>query len=527
MGSEAGIDADGTPPDDLTLASILDAAAIQGLAEDLNALTGHVVSIVDLHDNFLVQAGWHEACLDFHRVNAESCERCRESDTDMTEGVARGETHAYKCKNGLWHVVTPLFVGDRHLGNVFTSQFFFDDDEVDPGFFEAQAERFGYEETAYLDAIKAIPRYSHAAIDALMRFYVRLAEQIALLGLSNLELAETMAARERAFDARATSESLLVKSQRIARVGHYTFDVRAGIWSSSEVLDEIFGIDDTYLRDFDGWLDIVHAEDRDMMAKYVAEDVLGAHRPFDRLYRLTRVSDGATRWVHGLGDLSCDDEGNPLILFGIIQDVTESTLAEEAVRESAGQLVRMVYDVAEAMGRVVEARDPYTQGHQQRVAALAVRIARQMGLQQDKIDEVEMAGLLHDVGKLRIPTEILTKPGRLSVNEYALVQGHPEQGWEILKDINFPWAVAEITRQHHERMDGSGYPNGLVDGEIHSAARILAVADVVEAMASHRPYRPTLGIDAAIEEIITHPTQFDPGVTAACVALYDAGELGL
>jgi HD-GYP domain-containing protein (c-di-GMP phosphodiesterase class II) len=255
--------------------------------------------------------------------------------------------------------------------------------------------------------------------------------------------------------------------------------------------------------------------------------VIGRRAPFNNEYRIIRVRDGAERWVHGLGSVTFDEAGVPLSLFGIIQDVTERKRSEAEVEESAARLERMVYDVAETMGRIVEARDPYTQGHQQRVANLGKRIAHRMGLSQSAIDEVEMAGLLHDVGKLRVPTEILTKPGHLSPIEFALVKDHPLQSHEILKAIAFPWAVADIALQHHERMDGSGYPNGLKGEEILLAARILAVADVVEAMASHRPYRPALGEAAAIDEVVSHPEQYDAGVVAAVVAMHADGGLGL
>jgi len=360
-----------------------------------------------------------------------------------------------------------------------------------------------------------------------MRFYVLLAEQIAMLGLANLQLGETMAARERALAEHVRSESLLRESERIARVGHYEFVLKTDTWSCSEALMDTYGIDASYVRDFSGWTAIVHPDDREMMTDYVVNEVFGARRPFDREYRIRRVSGGALRWVHGMGEVARDGSGQPLSLFGIIQDVTDRREADEELQESRAQLLRMVYDVAEAMGLVVEARDPYTQGHQQRVAALAKRIAMRMALPKDEIDEVEMAGLLHDVGKLRVPTEILTKPGALSANEFALVKGHPEQGFEILKGIAFPWDVAEIAYQHHERMDGSGYPRGLAGDDILMAARILAVADVVEAMASHRPYRPTLGVDAAIDEIVSHAAHYDRDVIAACVSLHDEGRLGL
>jgi putative nucleotidyltransferase with HDIG domain len=197
------------------------------------------------------------------------------------------------------------------------------------------------------------------------------------------------------------------------------------------------------------------------------------------------------------------------------------------LRETNNQLLEMVYEVAEAMGRVVEARDPYTQGHQERVARVAKLIAEDMGLPESDVDAVEMAGLVHDIGKMCIPAEILSRPGGLSDIERGLIRQHPQSSYDILKDISFPWPVAEIALQHHERMDGSGYPRGLTGEQTLFAAHILAVSDVVEAMSSHRPYRPALGLDVAIEELNAHPTLYDPQVVASCTRLYQAGTLDL
>jgi putative nucleotidyltransferase with HDIG domain len=182
----------------------------------------------------------------------------------------------------------------------------------------------------------------------------------------------------------------------------------------------------------------------------------------------------------------------------------------------------MVYGVAEAMGRIVEVRDPYTQGHEVRVAKLAKLIAEEMHLTEDEVEAIEMSGLVHDIGKLCVPAEILTKPGRLIEEEFALIKKHSEAGYSILKGIEFPWAIAEIVLAHHERMDGSGYPNGLTGEEIPPASRVLAVADVVEAMASHRPYRAALGLDAAVDELAQQAEKYDRNVVAAFLALYDA-----
>ena len=173
------------------------------------------------------------------------------------------------------------------------------------------------------------------------------------------------------------------------------------------------------------------------------------------------------------------------------------------------------------MVSAVEMRDPYTAGHQVRVADLARAIATEMGLDQNKIDGIRMAGSIHDIGKLSIPAEILSKPTKLTDIEFSLIKEHSRSGYEMLKDVESPWPLAEIVYQHHERMNGSGYPRNLKGDEILIEARIMAVADVVEAMASHRPYRPALGIEAALEEIEKNKgILYDNTVADACLRLF-------
>jgi PAS domain S-box-containing protein/putative nucleotidyltransferase with HDIG domain len=217
-------------------------------------------------------------------------------------------------------------------------------------------------------------------------------------------------------------------------------------------------------------------------------------------------------------------EGQQVVL-SVGTDITERIRVEHELLQGTARLEEMVYDVAEAMGRIVEVRDPYTQGHEVRVAKLAKLLAEEMGLSADEIAGVEMAAVVHDIGKLSVPAEILNKAGVLSSVEFALIQQHPRAGYEILKGIAFPWNVAESVLQHHERMDGSGYPQGLKGDQICPTARILAVADVIEAMASHRPYRPAIGVDAGVAEIASHPKQFDTEVVAACMRLYESGRI--
>jgi len=191
------------------------------------------------------------------------------------------------------------------------------------------------------------------------------------------------------------------------------------------------------------------------------------------------------------------------------------------LQQALERLINAVGTTIQVMVSAVETRDPYTAGHQIRSAGLARSIAEEMGLPQEKIDGIHMAGSIHDIGKLSIPAEILSKPTRLTELEFSLIKEHSRKGYEILKDVESPWPLAEIVYQHHERMNGSGYPRNLKGDEVIMEARIMAVADVVEAMASHRPYRPGLGIDAALHEIEKNRgTHYDNAVADACLRLF-------
>jgi len=216
-----------------------------------------------------------------------------------------------------------------------------------------------------------------------------------------------------------------------------------------------------------------------------------------------------------------DENDNITAVFGVAHDITERKQAEKELQQSYDRLRETLISTVNALASTVEMRDPYTAGHQRRVTLLACAIAEEMGLTNDQFDGLRMAGLIHDLGKLNVPAEVLSKPGRINDIEFSIIRFHPQICHDIIKTIELPWPVATIVLQHHERLDGSGYPQGLKDGEIMLEARILAVADVVEAMASHRPYRPALGIKYALEEITEHRgTLYDPEVIDACVKLF-------
>lgn len=211
--------------------------------------------------------------------------------------------------------------------------------------------------------------------------------------------------------------------------------------------------------------------------------------------------------------------GRPALIV-ISQDITERRRAEERIADYVKQLEGTMRGTLQAVANMVDLRDPYTSGHERRVGLIAEAIAREMGWAEDRCQSLQLIGLVHDIGKIAVPAEILSKPTRLTVLEYEMVKTHAERGYEILKDVVFPLPIAEIIREHHERMDGSGYPQGLTGKAILPEARILAVADVLESMASHRPYRPAVGIKAALEEIESHrDTWFDPKVVDATLRL--------
>jgi putative two-component system response regulator len=192
------------------------------------------------------------------------------------------------------------------------------------------------------------------------------------------------------------------------------------------------------------------------------------------------------------------------------------------VKLNLDKLRRAMEGIVEAISVTVEMRDPYTSGHQKRVAELACAIAREMQLSEDEIYGLHMASVIHDLGKITVPAEILSKPGQLSGLEYELIKSHVQAGYDILKQIDFPWPLAEIILQHHERMNGSGYPNGLRQEEILLPARILSVSDVFETIASHRPYRPSLGLQRAMDEIRDNRGElYDNRVADVCLALIE------
>jgi PAS domain S-box-containing protein/putative nucleotidyltransferase with HDIG domain len=271
---------------------------------------------------------------------------------------------------------------------------------------------------------------------------------------------------------------------------------------------------------------ILAPRSREVVMKAIARALAGEEKELVRLRNLglemeMRRKDGSTVWTDTTVSFICDSHGQPVEIMGVVRDITERKHADEKLQQSFRKLERAMESTIRAITLTVETRDRYTVGHQRRVTELACAIAKEMSLSNDQVDAIRVSGLLHDIGKIYIPTEILSKPGQLNDVEYAMIKTHPQVGYDILKTIEFPWPVAKIVLQHHERLDGSGYRSGLQGEEILLEARILSVADVVEAMSSHRPYRMALGLDEALAEVSRNRgVLYDPPVVDACSGLF-------
>jgi PAS domain S-box-containing protein len=265
-------------------------------------------------------------------------------------------------------------------------------------------------------------------------------------------------------------------------------------------------------------LQLIAERDRGTVAEHNRRLLAGEVASID--YSFTALCKDGSSIEVGAHSAPANFHGRSAII-GLMQDISEKKRAEDEIKRYVAQLETAFMSTVEVATNLGEMRDPYTAGHQRRVAEIAVAIGAELGFDAHRQEGLRVVGYLHDIGKITIPSEILSKPGKLSAIEFQLIQGHAQAGYDVLKGVAFPWPVAQVALQHHERMDGSGYPQGLKGEAILLEARIMAVADVVEAMSSHRPYRPGLGIDKTLAEIERgRGTAYEPLVVDACLKLF-------
>jgi len=314
---------------------------------------------------------------------------------------------------------------------------------------------------------------------------------------------------------------------RIAgRLALATESARIGVWDLDLVHDhlewdsrmfELYGMSaDDFAGSFDAWRQAVHPLDV-RSAEEALQSAIRGEQEFHTRFRVCWPS-GQVRHIEAHGVVLRTASGAPERIIGVNWDVTDRVLAEERLKARLEGTVRVV-------AALTDLRDPYTAGHQHEVTRLACAVAEALGLGADRLEGLRVAASLHDIGKISVPAEILAKPSELTPAEFGLIRAHPWAAHEVLKGIDFPWPVADIVLQHHEWIDGSGYPQGLRGDDILLEARILAVADVVEAMCSHRPYRPAMGLQAALGELRkSRGVLYDPRVVDACTDLFSRGD---
>jgi len=316
-----------TPADEpLRLDELVDVGAIQALMDDFHALTGLPIGLLDLDSNVLVGTGWQDACTKFHRANAQSMQACLASDRAMSRGVPAGEFKAYKCAHGMWDVVTPLYVGDEHVGNIFVGQFFYDDETVDTDFFRAQAERYGFDAEAYVAAVEAVPRFSHETVDRLMRFYTRLAGQLASMGDANRELRQMARALARASAADSSFRLLIEQAPLgVAMTRNneviYANPTFAAMYGFADP-DELVGL---------GPADLVAPSDR---AAFIARATARAQGlPVERVYEVHGRRRDGTEFPVMASAMQIELPDGPAVL-GMFQDLSALRTTEEALRQS-------------------------------------------------------------------------------------------------------------------------------------------------------------------------------------------------
>ncbi|MBU4583500.1 MAG: PAS domain S-box protein [Proteobacteria bacterium] len=297
----------------------------------------------------------------------------------------------------------------------------------------------------------------------------------------------------------------------VDKEGRYTY--------SSPVVKQVVGYEDKEVLG-KHFYDFFHPDERDELKNAVFE-LFKQKKPLKDFINRDVHKDGHIVILETCGVPLLDDSGNLVGYRGIDRDITPRKEAEEKLKETLEMLRKSLAGTIQAMSLTVETRDPYTAGHQRRVADFARAIATEMGLTADQIEGIRTASAIHDIGKISVPAEILSKPTKLSELEFSLIKVHSQSGYDILIEIDFPWPVARMVLEHHERMNGSGYPQGLSGDKLLIESRIIAVADVVEAMASYRPYRPELGIDKALDEISKNKgILYDQEVADVCLRLF-------
>ncbi len=325
----------------LDLADILDIEAVQSLMDDFHEIVSIPMAIIDLKGEVLVGVGWQDICTKFHRVHPETCKYCIESDTQLSAGVPEGEFKLYKCKNNMWDIATPIIVGGKHIGNLFSGQFFFDDEQVDYGLFKKQAQKYNFNEKDYINALKSVPKLSRDSVNNAMAFFIELAEMISQMSYNNIKLARSLTERDALTDSLRESEQRMNRSQEIGHIGSWELDlVHNHLFWSDEVY-RIFGLQpQEFDATYEAFLEAVHPDDREAVDAAYSGSLHEGKDTYEIEHRVVRKSTGEIRIVYEKCEHIRDESGMVIRSVGMVHDITERKKAEDALKESEESAVQ-------------------------------------------------------------------------------------------------------------------------------------------------------------------------------------------
>ncbi|MBC3889529.1 PAS domain S-box protein [Acetobacterium paludosum] len=381
-----------TAPINFSLGEVMDSALFQNIMDYFYKLTGIPVGIIDMNGTIIVKEGWQDICVNFHRVNPAACKNCLESDYEITRGIAVGEYRQYKCKNNLWDIATPIYVGNQRMGHIYLGQFFYQDEPIDYDYFREQARSFGFDEEAYLDALSQVPRFTHLQVETAMNFYAGMASYVSQLSFTNIKIHETMDELYNVMNFQnallnAVPSPIFYKDKDLRYLGgNKAFDEASGLCPSEYIGKTAFDIFT------DEQACVYHQTDLELLEKK-EKQVYEFH---------VRTVSGKKKDVIFNKALFTDLTGEPAGIIGVIQDITDIKHAEQRLLKANEEIIETQKEVIYTLGQIIETRSKEAAKHVVRVAEYSYLIGLKYGLNKEDTTLLKIAAPMHDVGKIGI-----------------------------------------------------------------------------------------------------------------------------
>ncbi|WP_051531585.1 HD domain-containing phosphohydrolase [Clostridiisalibacter paucivorans] len=527
------------------LRDIIDLDEIKILLDNINIMTKVAIAIIDLKGNIIYSSHFSKMCNNFHMKESKYGEECIEDciNNSRLEKNYNG-LKLLRCKYGIEMTIIPLFINDIKLGDLLLSQFF--RDEKDRMKLASNSDKYGFDKDEYIKSLREIPVLTDEEYQSLLLFidkFIKLISEKTMANIKQKEIERELLYAKTELESSvqqltAYEEELrynydkLIENQKRLKESETQYKLLFSSMSQGFALHKIVTdenntpIDYVFLDVNKTFEDITGMSKKEVLGKSILEILPKTESYWIKRYGQVAITGKGIEfedYAIGLDKYYRVSAYSPeeRKFAVLISDVTEERQMKEKLKKN-------LMEIVESLGSMLEKKDMYTAGHQKNVAKIACNVAVEMGLPYERVESIYISSILHDIGKICIPSEILNKPGKLNDIEFELIKMHSQSGYDIVKNIDFKWPIARIILEHHEKINGSGYPRGLKGEEILLESKIITVADVVEAIASHRPYRPALGIEYAMKEIDKNKgILFDEKVVDACLNIYKKGKIGL